>query len=137
MSILPKIADAVASLDETTPGKDTGIFHVGNRVLSATTALTEPTKQAAMRLQILRSTGNAEYETEYFARDGVAFSGPSKLRENSMIRMRIETPKGTLDAIGVVAHCSTEGTKHRMEAKLFAADQNTDRAWLAFFASLT
>jgi HD-like signal output (HDOD) protein len=137
MSILPKIADAVASLDETTPGKDTGIFHVGNRVLSAPTTLTEPTKQAAIRLQIIRSTGNAEYETEYFARDGVSFSGPSKLRENSMIRMRIETPKGTIDAIGVVARCSTEGAKHRMEAKLFAADQNTDRAWLAFFASLT
>jgi HD-like signal output (HDOD) protein len=136
MSVLPKIADAVASLDETTPGKDTGIFHVGNRILSAPTALSEPTKAATIRLQILRSTGNAEYETDYFARDGVAFSGPSKLRENSMVRMRIETAKGTIDAIGVVARCSTEGTRHRMEAKLFAADQNTERAWLGFFSSL-
>ena len=53
-----------------------------------------------------------------------------------MVRMRIETAKGAIDAIGVVAHCSTEGTKHRMEAKLFAADQNTERAWLSFFSSL-
>jgi len=136
VSILPKIAEAVASLDDITPGKDTGIFHVGNRVLSAPTCLSEPTKSATIRLQILRSTGNAEYETDYFARDGVAFSGPSKLRENSMIRMRIETAKGAIDAIGVVARCSTEGTRHRMEAKLFAADQNTERAWLSFYSSL-
>ena len=136
VSILPKIAEAVASLDDITPGKDTGIFHVGNSVLSAPTCLSEPTKSATIRLQILRSTGNAEYETDYFARDGVAFSGPSKLRENSMIRMRIETAKGAIDAIGVVARCSTEGTRHRMEAKLFAADQNTERAWLSFYSSL-
>jgi HD-like signal output (HDOD) protein len=136
MSVLPKIATAVASLDETTPGKDTGIFRVGSRVLAPHTMLSEPTKQASYKLQILRSTGNADYEALYFAKDGVGFSGASKLRENSMIRLRVETPKDPIEILAVIVHCSTEGSVHRMEAKLFAAEANVLRTWLGFYASL-
>ena len=39
------IATAVASLDETTPGKDTGIFRISSRVLAPTSALAEPIKE--------------------------------------------------------------------------------------------
>ena len=136
MSVLPKIASAVASLDETTPGKDTGIFRVGSRVLAPHSMLSEPTKQASYRLQVLRSTGNADYETLYFAKDGVGFTGASKLRENSMVRLRVDSPKNPIEVLGVIVHCATEGNTHRMEAKLFAADQNIQKNWLGFYASL-
>jgi hypothetical protein len=62
--------------------------------------------------------------------------GTSKLRENSMVRIRVDTPKCPIEILGVITLCATEGATHRMEAKLFAADQNTLRAWLGFFASL-
>jgi len=136
MTVIPKIATEVASLDETTPGKDTGIFRVGTRVLLPHSVLSEPTKQATFKLQILRTTGNADYETLYFSKEGVAFTGASKLRENSMVRMRVETPRGPIEALGVIALCATEGVTHRMEAKLFAANQDTLRTWLGFYASL-
>jgi len=86
--------------------------------------------------QVLRSTGNADYESLYFAKDGVGFTGASKLRENSMVRLRVDTPKGPIEVLGVIVHCATEGSLHRMEAKLFAAEQQTLRTWLGFYSSL-
>ncbi len=136
VSVIPKVAMAVASLDETTPGKDTGIFRVGSRILAPHSALNEPTKQASFPMQILRSTGNASYETLYFARDGLGFVGSNKLRENSMIRIRVDTPRGPIEVLGVVVLCATEGTLQRMEAKLFAADPQLLKAWIDFHASL-
>jgi len=136
LSVIPKVALAVASLDETTPGKDTGIFRVGSRVLAPHSALSEPTKQASFPMQILRSTGNATYETLYFARDGVGFVGTNKLRENSMIRIRVDTPRGPIEVLGVVVLCTTEGSSQRMEAKLFAAEPQILKTWLGFYASL-
>ena len=136
LSMLPKIATAVASLDETTPGKDTGIFRVGSRVLTPHTLLGEPARQANLKMQVLRSTGNVDYETLYFAKDGVGFAGASKLRENSMVRLRVETPKGPIEVLGVVVQCATEGTTNRMEAKLFAAEPNILQTWVSFYSSL-
>ena len=136
LSVIPKVATAVASLDEITPGKDTGIFRVGSRVLSPHSALSEPTKQAALPMQILRSTGNASYETLYFARDGIGFVGANKLRENSMVRIRVDTPRGPIEILGVIALCAAEGSGHRMEAKLFATEPQLLRTWLGFYGSL-
>jgi len=136
MTVIPKIANEVASLDETTPGKDTGIFRVASRVLAPHSTLSEPTKQATLKLQILRSTGNADYEALYFSRDGVGFIGASKLRENSMVRIRVDTPRSPIEVLGVITLCVSEGGAHRMEAKLFAAEQNILRTWLGFYASL-
>jgi hypothetical protein len=136
VSVIPKVATAVASLDETTPGKDTGIFRVGSRVLAPHSALSEPSKQASFPMQIIRSTGNATYETLYFAKDGVGFVGANKLRENSMVRIRVETPKGPIEVLGVVVLCTTEGSTQRMEAKLFAAEPQLLKTWLGFYASL-
>jgi HD-like signal output (HDOD) protein len=136
LSVIPKVAMAVASLDETTPGKDTGIFRVASRVLAPHSALTEPTKQASFPMQILRSTGNATYETLYFTKDGVGFIGANKLRENSMIRVRVDTPKGPIEVLGVVVLCTPEGNAQRMEAKLFAADPQLLKTWLGFYGSL-
>lgn len=136
VSVIPKVAEAVAALDETTPGKDTGIFRVPNRVLAPHSALSEPTKEARLPMQILRSTGNATYETLYFARDGVGFVGANKLRENSMIRIRVDTPRGPLEVLGVVVLCAADGTAQRMEARLFAAEPQLLKTWLGFYASL-
>ena len=136
LSVIPKVATAVASLDETTPGKDTGIFRVGTRILSPHSALSEPTKQVSLPMQILRSTGNASYQTLYLARDGVGFVGSNKLRENSMVRIRLDAPTGPLEVLGVIVLCAAEDGAQRMEAKLFAAEPQLLRTWLAFYASL-
>jgi len=136
MTVIPKVASEVASLDETTPGKDTGIFRIGTRVLAPHSVLEEPTRPAGLKMQILRSTGNVGYDTRYIARDGLGFVGASKLRENSMVRILLDTPRGPLEALGIVALCTQEGTKYRMEARLFAADTETQQTWLLFYGSL-
>jgi HD-like signal output (HDOD) protein len=136
MSVIPKIAMEVSSLDETTPGKDTGIFRVGNRVATPHSILSNPIKQLSLRMQVLRSTGNTSYDTTHMARDGLGFVGTSKLRENSMVRIRLDTPRGPIETLGVVGLCSSEGSEHHMELKLFATDTNTLKAWLSFYASL-
>jgi lysophospholipid acyltransferase (LPLAT)-like uncharacterized protein len=87
-------------------------------------------------MQIVRSTGNASYETLYFAKDGVGFVGANKLRENSMVRIRVDSPKGPIEVLGVIALCAAEASAHRMEAKLFAADPQVLKTWLGFYASL-
>ena len=53
-----------------------------------------------------------------------------------MVRLRVDSPKGPIEILGVIVHCTTEGGVHRMEAKLFAAEQNVLRTWLGFYASL-
>lgn len=136
LTVIPKVAVEVASLDETTPGKDTGIFRVSSRVLAPHSALSEPTKPASLKMLIIRSTGNTPYETLYFSKDGVGFIGQSKLRENSMVRIRVESPGGNIEVLAVVVLCALEGSQHRMEAKLFATDTQTARAWISFFGSL-
>jgi HD-like signal output (HDOD) protein len=136
LTVFPKVAVEVAALDETTPGKDTGLFRVGSRVLTPHSLLTEPTKPATFKMQILRSTGNASYDTLYFTKDGVGFSGASKQRENSMVRIRVESPHGPIEVLAVVVLCAAEGNLQRMEAKLFATDPNTLQAWLGLYAAL-
>lgn len=136
LTVFPKVAIEVAALDETTPGKDTGIFRVGSRVLTPHTVLTEPSKGAEYKLQILRSTGNVSYDTLYFTKDGVGFGGTSKQRENSMVRIRVEAAHGPIEVLAVVVLCASEGSNYRMEAKLFATDPNTLQAWLGLYASL-
>jgi hypothetical protein len=106
------------------------------RVLAPHSMLSEPTKQASYKLQVLRSTGQRGLRVLYFARDGVGFTGASKLRENSMVRLRVDSPKGPIEVLGVIVHCATEGTAHRMEAKLFAAEQHVLRTWLGFLRLL-
>jgi HD-like signal output (HDOD) protein len=136
MTVIPKIATAVASLDETTPGKDTGLFRIGSRVLAPTSLLAGPTKSIALKMQILRSTGNADCETLYFAKDGLGFASATKLRENSMVRVRVDTPRGPIEVWSVIVLCAAEGNIQRMEAKLFAAEPQTLQSWLGFYSSL-
>jgi HD-like signal output (HDOD) protein len=136
MTVIPKIATAVAALDETTPGKDTGLFRVGSRVLAPESVLAGPTKPVTLPMQILRSTGNTTYETTYLAKDGLGFTGPTKLRENSMVRVRVDMPRGPIEVWSVIALCTSEGNSQRMEAKLFAAEPQVLAAWLGFYASL-
>jgi HD-like signal output (HDOD) protein len=136
MTVIPKIATAVASLDETTPGKDTGLFRVGSRVLAPQSVLAGPTKQVTLPMQILRSTGNITYETTYLAKDGLGFTGSTKLRENSMVRVRVDLPRGPIEVWSVIALCTSEGNSQRMEAKLFAAEPQILAAWLGYYGSL-
>jgi hypothetical protein len=66
----------------------------------------------------------------------VGFSGASKQRENSMVRIRVESPHGPIEVLAVVVLCAAEGNLQRMEAKLFATDPNTLQAWLGLYAAL-
>jgi putative nucleotidyltransferase with HDIG domain len=136
LPLIPGIATAVASLDETTPGKDTGMFRIGTRVQAPATSLQGPSKPVALKLNLLRSNGNTVYDTLYLAKDGVGFSGTNKLRENSMVRIRIDIPSSPIEVWAVISLCVAEGAQQRMEAKLFAADPAVLKAWLNYHASL-
>lgn len=133
---IPRMALEIAALDEATPGRDTGLFRVPSCLPPPASILTGPTKPAALRMHVLRSSGSTSYDTAYLAKDGVGFVGASKLRENSMVRFRVEAPQGPIDALGTVAVCGSKGAEHRMEAKLFAADARVLQAWQRCYSAL-
>ena len=136
LPLIPGIATAVASLDETTPGKDTGMFRVGTRVQAPATTLQGPCKPVSLKLNLLRSNGNSVYDTIYIAKDGIGFTGTNKLRENSMVRIRLDMPASPIELWAVISLCVVEGSQQRMEAKLFAADPSVLKEWIDFHASL-
>jgi HD-like signal output (HDOD) protein len=136
INIIPSIASAVASLDETTPGKTTGFFQVRNHIQAPLTSLSGPNKPLSIKLQVIKSNGNTTYDTVYMAKDGLGFIGQGKLRENSMVRLRLEIPNSPIEVWAVISPCSAEGSPMHMEAKLFAADPALLKAWTNYYLSL-
>lgn len=133
---IPTIAAAVASLDETTPGKTTGFFQLRNHIEAPRTSLSGPNKPFKLKLQVIKSNGNLTYETLYMAKDGLGFTGQGKLRENSMVRLRLEIPNSPIEIWAVILPCYSEGSPMRMEAKLFAADPSLLNVWTNYYTSL-
>jgi hypothetical protein len=100
------------------------------------TALAPPHKAVELSVGLLRSSGNVACRGTYLARDGLAFVGKIKIRENSMIRLAVETPRQPLDVWAVVACCEPEGAESRIEARLFAVPPELQAAWDRLYASV-
>ncbi len=134
VTLLPTIAAALSAVDETAGG-DEGDGRA-SQVAQPPTTLPGPHKAFTFTLHILRSTGNSCCQGTYLSRDGLAFLSKTKLRDNSMIRMAVETAREKLELWGVVTLCEPEGAEFHVEAKLFATPPEMQDAWARLFASV-
>jgi hypothetical protein len=107
-----------------------------SQVARPPSALAPPHKPIELKVGLMRSSGNIPCQGTYLSREGIAFVGKISIRENSMIRLSVETPKQPLDVWAVVARCEPEGNAHRIEARLFAVAPDLQAAWSRLFASV-
>ena len=99
-------------------------------------ALAPPHKPVELKVNLLRSSGNGPCKGIFLTRDGLVFVGKVSIRENSMIRFTVDTPKQPLNVWAVVARCEPEGGAHRLEARLFAVAPEIQTAWSNLFGSV-
>jgi HD-like signal output (HDOD) protein len=136
VTILSTVAASVSAIDETIAAPEVEPAQATNQVLRPPSALEGPCKPVDLKVSLLRSSGNVACKGTYLSRDGIAFVSKIKIRENSMIRFNVETPKQTLEVWAVVAHCEPEGDGHLLEARLFAVAPDLQAAWTRLFASV-
>jgi len=136
VTILSTVAASVSAIDETTEAPAVDPNPAITQVSRPPTALAPPHKPVELNVGLLRSSGNVPCRGTYLSRDGIAFVGKVKIRENSMIRLAVETPKQSLDVWAVVARCEPEGDDSRIEARLFAVAPELQAAWSRLFASV-
>jgi HD-like signal output (HDOD) protein len=135
VTILSTVAASVSAIDETTAVPEF-VAVPSSQVSRPPSALAPPYKPVELKVGLLRSSGNVACQGTYLSRDGIAFVGKIKIRENSMIRLAVETPKQPLDVWAVVARCEPEGDASRIEARLFAVAPELQAAWSQLFASV-
>ena len=136
VTILSTVAASVSAIDETTAVPEVEHAAASSQVSRPPTALAPPHKAVELSVGLLRSSGNVACRGTYLARDGLAFVGKIKIRENSMIRLAVETPRQPLDVWAVVACCEPEGAESRIEARLFAVPPELQAAWDRLYASV-
>ena len=136
VTILSTVAASVSAIDETTAVPEVEATPVPNQVARPPSALAPPHKAVDLKVGLLRSSGNVPCQGTYLSRDGLAFVGKIKIRENSMIRLAVETPRQPLDVWAVVACCEPEGAESRIEARLFAVPPELQAAWDRLYASV-
>jgi len=136
VTILSTVAASVSAIDETTAIPEVEAVAVDSQVALPPSALAPPHKAVELKVGLMRSSGNVPCQGTYLSRDGIAFVGKIKIRENSMIRLAVETAKQTLDVWAVVACCEPEGDANRIEARLFAVAPELQSAWSRLYASV-
>ena len=137
VTIMSTVAASVSAIDETTAIPEVeAVAVVPSQVARPPSALAPPHKAVDLKVGLLRSSGNVSCQGTYLSRDGIAFVGKIKIRENSMIRIAVETPKQVLDVWAVVACCEPEGDASRIEARLFAVAPELQAAWTRLYASV-
>jgi HD-like signal output (HDOD) protein len=136
VTILSTVAASVSAIDETTAKPETEKPSEPTQVVRPPSALAPPHKPVELRVSLLRSSGNVPCKGTFLARDGIVFVGRVSIRENSMIRFSVDTPKQPLNVWAVVARCEQEGDANRIEARLFAVAPEIQAAWSNLFASV-
>ena len=136
VTILSTVAASVSAIDETTAPPEAEQAAQVSQVARPPSALAPPHKPIELKVGLMRSSGNIPCQGTYLTRDGIVFVGKINIRENSMIRLSVETPKQPLDVWAVVARCEPEGNAHSIEARLFAVAPDLQAAWSRLFASV-
>lgn len=136
VTILSTVAASVSAIDETTAKPETEKPTEPTQVIRPPSALAPPHKPVELRVSLLRSSGSVPCKGTFLARDGIVFVGRVSIRENSMIRFSVDTPKQPLNVWAVVARCEPEGDANRIEARLFAVAPEIQAAWSNLFGSV-
>jgi HD-like signal output (HDOD) protein len=136
VTILSTVAASVSAIDETTAKPETEKQTEPDQVVRPPAVLAPPHKAVDLNVSVLRSSGNVPCKGIFITRDGMVFVGRVNIRENSMIRFSVETPKQPLNVWAVVARCESEGEVNRFEVRLFAVAPEIQSAWSSLFASV-
>jgi len=136
VTILSTVAASVSAIDETTADPEDKKQGEAPQVARPPSALSPPHKAIDLSVRLLRSSGTVPCQGIYMTRDGIVFTGKITIRENSMIRIAVDTPRQPLNVWAVVARCEPEGDKTRIEARLFAVAPELQEAWSRLFASI-
>jgi HD-like signal output (HDOD) protein len=100
-------------------------------------ALEGDLKPASFGVELVRAGGAVTCEAQYLATNGVAFTSDGKVRENTLIRLKVDSgADGWLEVWANAVQCRTEGTAQLVEAKLFGAAQGIQRSWEKLYSSL-
>jgi HD-like signal output (HDOD) protein len=93
-------------------------------------------KPTTVAVELLRAGGTVPCETQYLGTNGVAFISDGKVRENTLIRLKVDTgADGWVEVWANAVQCRTEDGAQLVEAKLFGANQNVQRAWEKLYSS--
>jgi len=134
--VVPGLAAAVAELDAVN-AIEIARTPVRSQVQKPRTALEGDAKLFRFEVQMPHGSGQLSFRGGYIAPEGMGFSGTSRLAENSIVRLSIETEG--MKPLGVLARvllCVPEGDSHRIEAQLFGLDRPELAAWNALYQSI-
>jgi HD-like signal output (HDOD) protein len=136
MNVVQRIPAFISSLDETAAVAEPPSSSK-SQVLKPETLLLGAPKTASFSVHLVRTGGGTPYKAAYVTPAGLAFVGKTRLKENNVVRLKLEAGPMPFEVWGNVVLCSPEGAEHRMEAKLFAVDTPTQEAWDRLYGSLT
>jgi HD-like signal output (HDOD) protein len=134
--VVPGLAAAVAELDAVN-AIEIARTPVRSQVQKPRTALEGDAKIFRFEVQMPHISGPLSFRGGYIAPEGMGFSGTSRLAENSIVRLSIESEG--MKPLGVLARvllCVPEGDAHRIEAQLFGLDRPALAAWNALYLSI-
>jgi HD-like signal output (HDOD) protein len=133
INLIPQLPSFVATMDEVSARVETA---APSQVTKPPTLLEGTSKRAAFDVSLIRSSGNVPCTGTYMTPIGLAFEGPTKIRENNLVRLKIEGAGLSLEIWANVLLCQGEGNGFRIEAKAFGLDRATQTSWDRFYASL-
>jgi HD-like signal output (HDOD) protein len=134
--LVPGLAAAVAELDAVN-AVEIARAPVRSQVQKPRTALEGDAKLFKFSVEMPRASGPLSFRGGYIAPEGLGFSGTSRLAENSIVRLSIETEgMKPLAVFARVLLCVAEGDANRIEAQLFGLDRPALAAWNAFYQSI-
>ena len=135
--LAPKIPGFIASLDDVAAASPEPAQPPRSQVALEKTMLQGSPKTAVFPGQIVKAGSQIPFEVVYATYSGLAFRITDKIKENNVIRLRIE-PAGAppLEFFVNVMMCAPDGAGHLAEGKLFALDGEAKSRWDKLFAAL-
>lgn len=134
MMVVPQLPAFIAALDDAAPSTTGEHPTVRSQVQKVDSAL-PGRRPASFPVGMIRAGASVPFQATYIAASGLGMIGATKVKENNVVRLRLEAPAGPLEVWANVVLCVPEGSHHRVEAKLFAPDRPTQEAWDRLYAS--
>lgn len=135
LPFLPQIPSFIAALDDASPVTEPPTGR--SQVLRPASVLTGTPKQVSFPVAVVRAGGTVPFTATHVTSSGLGFTGGTKLKENNVVRLKMEAPSGAIEVWVTVALCASEAGIQRVEAKLFASDRGTQEAWDKMYASIS
>lgn len=135
LSLIARLAGTVAVLDEL-GGPAAALRQVPSRVSKPATCLAGTPKDVSFPVAVVRSSSTSAFRATGVTPGGLAFVGKTALKENNVVRLRLEPGGPPVEVWTSVGLCLPHIEGFRIEARLFALDRDTQAAWDRFYQSV-